>query len=54
VTARLAPGAIVLLHDRQVGRQREQTVVLRALPRILDAMATRGLRAVTLRAAHAA
>jgi len=53
VTTRLTAGAIVLLHDREVHRQRERTVALRALPRILDAIATRGLRAVTLRAALA-
>ncbi len=53
VTARLAPGAIVLLHDRAVARQRGPNVALRVLSQILDAIAARGLRAVTLRAAFA-
>lgn len=51
VVPRLYPGAIVLLHDgcgaNSTGKgSREHTVA--ALPRILDAIAARGLRAVTV------
>ncbi len=49
VTARLAAGDIVLLHDGlATGRRIEPPTVLAALPRILEAMRARGLRSVTL------
>lgn len=47
VSRRLAPGAIVLLHDAPERGDREPASVA-ALPAILDAMAERGLSAVTV------
>ncbi len=47
VARRLAPGAIVLLHDAAERGDREPASVA-ALPAILDAIAERGLRAVTV------
>lgn len=43
----LAPGDVLLLHDgRASGRPGGNPVVLEALPRVLDALAARGLRSV--------
>jgi peptidoglycan/xylan/chitin deacetylase (PgdA/CDA1 family) len=43
----LAPGDVLLLHDGSAARGRRGTpVVLEALPRVLDALAERGLRSV--------
>lgn len=48
----LAAGDVLLLHDGSVARDRHGVpVVLEALPRVLDALAARGLSAVTLDAA---
>ena len=45
----LAAGDILLLHDGGSARDRGgRPVVLEALPRLLDALAARGLRAVPL------
>lgn len=55
VAGPLRAGSIVLLHDGlATGRRIEPPTVLAALPRILDLLAARGLRSVTLRAACAA
>ena len=46
---RLAAGDVLLLHDGSAARDRHgRPVVLEALPRILDAIAARGLRSVPL------
>jgi peptidoglycan/xylan/chitin deacetylase (PgdA/CDA1 family) len=47
LTPHLRPGAILTLHDGALGT-REDTIVLEVLERVLDAMAARGLRSVTL------
>ena len=47
VLERLRPGSIVLLHDGANGTPgADRSVLLRALPTILDAIDARGLRAV--------
>lgn len=55
VVRRLAPGAIVLMHDGVEGRRRSATArassVLGALPPVLTTLRERGWRAVTLRSA---
>lgn len=54
VTSQMRAGSIVLLHDGlATGRRIEPPTVLAALPRILEAMAARGLRSVSLRDACA-
>jgi peptidoglycan/xylan/chitin deacetylase (PgdA/CDA1 family) len=46
---RLGPGDVLLLHDGSASRDRlGRPVVLEALPRVLDALAARGLRPVTM------
>jgi len=48
----LQDGDILLLHDGNAARTRGGTpVILEVLPRLLDALATKGLRPVTLRSA---
>jgi peptidoglycan-N-acetylglucosamine deacetylase len=50
----LQAGDILLLHDGHAARTRDgQAVILDVLPRLLDALRTRGLKSVTLRAALA-
>ncbi len=50
LTKGLAAGDVLLLHDGVVQRaRRDDPTVLRALPLLLDALAERGLRSVTLR-----
>jgi peptidoglycan-N-acetylglucosamine deacetylase len=45
----LAPGDVLLLHDgRATGRPGGNPVVLETLPRVLDALAARGLRSVPI------
>jgi peptidoglycan/xylan/chitin deacetylase (PgdA/CDA1 family) len=44
----LAPGDVLLLHDGSTLRDGGNRVVLEALPRVLDALAARGLRSVPL------
>jgi peptidoglycan/xylan/chitin deacetylase (PgdA/CDA1 family) len=49
---RLEGGDILLLHDGNAARSREgRPVILEVLPRLLDALAERRLRTVTLRSA---
>ena len=49
LTSGLAPGDILLLHDGRAARTSSGTpVILEVLPRVLERIATRGLRAVTL------
>jgi peptidoglycan/xylan/chitin deacetylase (PgdA/CDA1 family) len=51
LTRRLVPGAVLLLHDGNAARAADgEAVVLAVLPGLLDAIAARGLRPVTLRA----
>lgn len=48
----LEAGDILLLHDGNAARTRRgQAVILEVLPRLLDALAIRGLKSVTLRSA---
>lgn len=48
----LQSGDILLLHDGNAARTRRgEAVILEALPRVLDALTTRGLKPVTLRSA---
>ncbi len=50
----LRAGDILLLHDGNAARTRRgQAVILEVLPRLLDALAARGLKSVTLRSALA-
>ncbi len=50
LTHGLAAGDIVVLHDGNAARSADgRPVILEALPRLLDAAQSRGLRAVTLR-----
>lgn len=52
LTARLAAGDILLLHDGNAARTLSgEPVILAVLPRVLDAVAAAGLHSVTLRAA---
>jgi peptidoglycan-N-acetylglucosamine deacetylase len=52
LTNPLEAGDILLLHDGHAARTgRGQAVILDVLPRLLDALAARGLKSVTLRAA---
>jgi peptidoglycan/xylan/chitin deacetylase (PgdA/CDA1 family) len=52
LTKGLAAGDVLLLHDGVVARaRREDPTVLRVLPRLLEQIADRGLRSVTLRSA---
>ncbi len=52
LTHPLQAGDILLLHDGNAARTRRgQAVILEVLPRLLDALATRGLKSVTLRSA---
>ena len=44
----LRPGDILLLHDRGLRDASGRPVVMAALPAVLDALATRGLRSVPL------
>lgn len=46
----LAPGDILLLHDGSALRARGNPKVLEVLPRVLDALAARGLKSVPVRA----
>lgn len=49
VLAKVEPGSIVLLHDGRDGRPgRDRTVLVQAMPLILDGLQARGLRAVRL------
>ena len=45
----LAPGDILLLHDGLALREGGNPVVLEVLPRILEALAARGLKSVPVR-----
>ena len=49
VLARVEPGSIVLLHDGRDGRPgRDRTVLVKAMPMILEGLEARGLRPVRL------
>ncbi|MNC96248.1 hypothetical protein D3C83_135720 [compost metagenome] len=49
LTRRLAPGDILLLHDGAPARTRDgEPVVLAVLPALLDRLAARGLKPVSL------
>ena len=49
VLAKVEPGSIVLLHDGRDGKPgRDRTVLVQAMPLILDGLQARGLRAVRL------
>jgi len=52
LTGNLAAGDILLLHDGNAARSEAgQPVILAALPRVLEAAATAGLKSITLRSA---
>ncbi|HEY2146007.1 MAG TPA: hypothetical protein VGH12_08070, partial [Steroidobacteraceae bacterium] len=54
VATALSAGDILLLHDGNAARSRVGgPVILEVLPRLLDALASRGLRPVTLRSSLA-
>jgi peptidoglycan/xylan/chitin deacetylase (PgdA/CDA1 family) len=49
LSCRLAPGAIVLLHDRHaIGSSARDPIVLEVLPQLLQQLKDRGLRSVSL------